>query len=341
MEEWNEYGELEDQIEDQIDIFGDVPISATSAEAHAAAAARNEAQRASLASIGRTASETRHISISDPREELARKKSQTDDSPNPAVNLGDKKNSPLSMAMRQAGAEAAAKAGQKSSSTSGAQAQAATTGKDPTDTTTSAPATAAKLDPDAEEVTQTETAAKTPEQLASQGQKKTSVDKLGGSPEDEGTSCCLVSACPRALTVSPKKKTNNLSTDSHKSNLEQVLDQRRKSSVAKTSSSLANATSIDEADTVSTRPSAVEEPPKTTSTSTSTSADKDAINQREKAIAEEDEDEDEAEAGDSEPVKKAAKVSATDKGEENVLGGTKPQEREAADGGAAGESVGD
>ena len=314
-----------------------MPISATSAEAHAAAAARNEAQRASLASIGRTASETRHISISDPREELARKKSQTEDSLNPAANLGDKKNSPLSMAMRQAGAEAAAKAGQKSSSTSGAQAQAATTGKDPTDTTIPAPATAAKLDPDAEEVTQVETAAKTPEQLASQGQKKTSVDKLGGSPEDEGTSCCSASACHCALTVA-----NNLSADSHKSNLEQVLDQRRKSSVAKTSSSLANATSIDEADTVSTRPSAVEGPPKTTSTSTSTSADKDAINQREKAIAEEDEDDDDEDEGrDSEPVKKAAKVSATDKGEENVLGGTKPQEREAADGGAAGESVGD
>ena len=95
------------------------------------------------------------------------------------------------MAMRQAGAEAAAKAGQKGGSTSQAQSQAAETSKDPTDTTIPAPTPATRLDSDAEEVTQVETGAKTPEQLASQGQKKTSLDKLGGSPEDEGTSLPL------------------------------------------------------------------------------------------------------------------------------------------------------
>lgn len=95
------------------------------------------------------------------------------------------------MAMRQAGAEAAAKAGQKGGSTSQAQNQAATTSKDPTDTTIPAPTAAARLDTDAEEVTKVETGAKTPEQLASQGQKKTSLDKLGASPEDEGMSLPL------------------------------------------------------------------------------------------------------------------------------------------------------
>lgn len=175
-------------MEDQVDIFGDVPISATSAEAHATAAARLEAQKASSSSQGRTASETRHISISDPKGDLARKKSASEDSPNSASNPAEKKDSPLSMAMRQAGVEAAAKAGQKGGSTSQAPNQAATTSKDVTDTTMPAPTPATRLDTDAEEVTKVETGAKTPEQLASQGQKKTSLDKLGGSPEDEGMS---------------------------------------------------------------------------------------------------------------------------------------------------------
>ena len=199
MEEWNEYGELEDQIEDQVDIFGDVPISATSAEAQATAAARLEAQRSSSSSQGRTASETRHISISEPVGEARRKGEER------AESLADAKkdtHSPLSMAMRQAGMEAAAKvkAGQKKSEEasgggSGAEkSKAAATGtstsEDPTDSSTSTPSTAAlpKLDADAEEVAKVETDAKTPEVLASQGQKKTSTDKLGGSPEDEGMS---------------------------------------------------------------------------------------------------------------------------------------------------------
>lgn len=192
VEDWNEHGELEDQIEDQIDIFGDVPISATSVEAHAAAAARLEAQKASSSSQGRTASETRHISISDPKSDARR---QSED--NPAGSLGDGKrdtHSPLSMAMRQAGAEAAAKAGQSSSGsstgTSGTSGKTATisTSREPSGTTVPAPTPAKvpKLDAGAEEVSQVETGAKTPEQLASQGQSRTSVDKLGGSLDGEG-----------------------------------------------------------------------------------------------------------------------------------------------------------
>lgn len=77
--------------------------------------------------------------------------------------------------------------------------------------------------------------------------------------------------------------------------------------------------------------------PSTAKTTTPSNPAKDAINQHEKALAEEDGD---GEAN-TEPVKKAAKVSATDTGEEKVLGGAKPQDREAADGGAAGDSVGD
>ena len=113
--------------------------------------------------------------------------------------------SPLSMAMRQAGIEAVAKvkAGQKKSDEgsgggNGAEeSKAAVTGTTAsgasTDTSIQAPSRAAlpKLDADAEEVTKVETDAKTPEVLASQGQKKTSTDKLGGSPEDEGMSLCF------------------------------------------------------------------------------------------------------------------------------------------------------
>lgn len=143
----------------------------------------------------------------------------------------------------------------------------------------------------------------------------------------------------------------NIYADSKKSNSEQILDQRRQSSIPQTGSSLAQTTSIDESHTV-TSPDDVE---KDTDTgkfmpppSKAASADKKAINEHEKAIAEdddEDDDEEEEEAGPGddkeEPVKKAAKVSATDTGEEKVLQGSKPQEQEAADGEEAGKSVGD
>ncbi|KAK5944576.1 hypothetical protein PMZ80_003858 [Knufia obscura] len=321
VEEWNEYGELEDQIEDQVDIFGDVPISATSAEAQAAAAARVEAQRASLASQGRTASETRHISISDPKE--GRKKSEDGSGGKDTQKEG---NSPLSMAMRQAGAEAAAKTGQKKGAVGDVKAQEAAKSKQATDSSIPAPVAGqvSKLDADAEDVSKVETGAKTPGQLASQGQSRTSVDKLGGIPEDE---------------------------DSKKSNSEQILDQRRQSSIPQTGSSLAQTTSIDESHTVTSSDDVDIDtkadksmPP----SSKAVSADKKAINEHEKAIAEddgEDDDEEEEEAGpgddNDEPVKKAAKVSATDTGEEKVLQGSKPQEQEAADSEEAGKSVGD
>ena len=66
------------------------------------------------------------------------------------------------------------------------------------------------------------------------------------------------------------------------------------------------------------------------------------------AIEEGEEESDDEESGaeavvekKGEPVNKAANVGATDKGEEKVLGQTKPQEQEAADAMKAGDSVGD
>lgn len=202
VEDWNEHGELEDQIEDQVDIFGDVPISATSAEAHATAAARAQAQAEAVAaakasggagSQARTASETRHISISDPKDE-GRKGS--------ASSGSERRDSPLSMAMRQAGAEAAAKGAQKKSS-SGGSAVEVTKGttaprQRPLDESESAgtgtkipPPEASKvlpkLDADSEEVSKVATGAKTPELLAAEGAKKTSLDKVATASSGSST----------------------------------------------------------------------------------------------------------------------------------------------------------
>lgn len=181
VEEWNEHGELEDQIEDQIDIFGDVPISATSEQAHAAAAAREEAQRHATGSVGRTASETRHISISEPEKEQRRRAEESAKE----HNMSDKKDTPLSMAMKQAGQEAAEKAkssagaGQKNVSNSGI-----TDMPPPSSIPPSAARAAKALDADAEEPETLNTQAKTPVQLSKEGvPRASSIDKSAAADE--------------------------------------------------------------------------------------------------------------------------------------------------------------
>lgn len=167
VEEWNEHGELEDQIEEQIDIFGDVPISSTSDQAHAAAAAREEAQRAAAQGSGekRTASETRHISISEPE---SRKKSEASGE----HNMSDKKDTPLSIAMKQAGEEAAKKAGKDTRRSESGLSTTVESMPPPSI------ATAAKtLDPDVEEPETLNTQAKTPEQLSKEGMPRSNIDK--------------------------------------------------------------------------------------------------------------------------------------------------------------------
>lgn len=93
--------------------------------------------------------------------------------------------------MRQAGAEAAAKAGQKkTSSVSAIKAQAEKEG-DATKKKVSAPTTlvggttASKIETDAAEPAAENTSAKTPGQLAAEGATKTiSTDKLSTSPSE-------------------------------------------------------------------------------------------------------------------------------------------------------------
>ena len=96
------------------------------------------------------------------------------------------------MAMRQAGAEAAAKAGQKKTDTPTTKAvPVETTDKSkaempPPTVPASATVAAPKLDTDAEEPSTEMTAAKTPDQLAAEGATKT-VDKVNTTvPTDEG-----------------------------------------------------------------------------------------------------------------------------------------------------------
>lgn len=339
VEEWNEYGELEEQIEEQIDIFGDVPISETSAEAHATNAQRIEGGKVakeerekekSNESVGvqkevkevkeqekaRTASETRHISISEPT---------------------------VNMAMRQAGVEAAKKAGElkkamevkaKEEREAKVKNKTAETGevKEKDDMTEKDKTREAEIVKEAagsvkvgEESEATD--AKTPEVLAAEGKMRTSVDKIT-SPVDAGELDRLV-----------EDETDEIDT---KSTEEQVVDQRRKSTIVGHRSSLAQTTSIDEADTMVVDEPEVEESKEEVEKSASKKEgekDADKVKKQSESKAKAGEDSEESDV--KEPPKKAAKISATDEGEEKVLKGTKPQDQKAADGSKAGDSVGD
>lgn len=172
VEEWNEHGELKDQIEDVEDIFGDMPVSGSVAEAQAAAAQR-EAQQAAAkgdkppAPI-RQASETRHISISEPKRDKS-----------PASLLG--KDTTVAMAMKQAGAEAAAKAGQKKTT-----AGTATTDSSSSNAPTSI-SSEIKREPDMEDHNTANTEAKTPALLAEEGAMKMTIEKLQSGNEADST----------------------------------------------------------------------------------------------------------------------------------------------------------
>ncbi|KAK5087050.1 hypothetical protein LTR05_004221 [Lithohypha guttulata] len=235
VEEWNEHGELEDQIEDQIDIFGDVPISATSEQAHAAAAARSQAQeqarQSAAAGLGRTASETRHISISEPQRDKDQRNKSVDAQQPQEHNMSDKKDTPLSMAMKQAGHEAAAKAGQKNVSMSSSGAAATVTPKATAAPESSMPPPsipASAIDPDAEEPGTLNTEAKTPEQLSKEGVSRgVSIDKVNSNSDGASDSSNAAQSTPA-----------------------QIIEKRRQSSVPNKGSSLAKTTSIDESHTV-------------------------------------------------------------------------------------------
>lgn len=226
IEEWNEYGELKEQIAAVSDMG--VPTTSTPSSNLAAEPpqGRPTASTNSSGPPSRASSETRHILISDPKD-----KETGESGPAPASQKPTEP--PLNVAMRQLGAEAAAKAGQKKA----ASAQSAKAPIKPPDNTEQTPVPATtKLSPDAaveSPETATEvTAAKTPAQLAAEGAKKTSIDKIA---ETEGAA---------ATTTDTADSSSSPSTEA------QLVEQRRQSSITKQKSRLSESTPADQSESV-------------------------------------------------------------------------------------------
>jgi len=212
IEEWNEYGELKEQIAATSD-FG-AGLSATSNlpgdQPTSSASTLPKSDPPSRAS-----SETRHILISEPKH-------ASPSAPDPSPANAKSTDSPLTMAMRQAGAEAAAKAGQKKALAATGKAAPAVSKTSPNTDKTSTPASIE------EPATAPEiTATKTPAQLATEGAKRTSVDKITD-------------------ITAEAEETSPHSTE------EQVLEAQRSSSVTKQKSQLSESTPADQSETVGT-----------------------------------------------------------------------------------------
>lgn len=255
IEEWNEFGELHDQI-DSADDFVDTSTAAAAPVNPNAISLRPEPgagvansftpiqpasgsardRTASSNASSRTASETRHISISEPTAQDREGKSPQ---PSPAEN-------PMMMSMRQLGAEAAAKAKQaqrkvSSSLSKTSSTTAASTSTESKEPVTSPPVIAKEreaVDPSKEpEVT----AAKTPAQLASEGAKRTSVDKV----EAASTPPPVASPIDAKADAGEDSAVAG-STVGEKSNEEQVLDLRRQSTTTNVPSKLSVSTPADD-----------------------------------------------------------------------------------------------
>jgi len=235
IEEWNEFGELHDQLDSVDDFFEDPgaaanpntislrpepgPGVANKLTPIQPGPGRKPDQTATSNASSRASSESRHISISEPAA-----KDREAKSPQPASE------NPMTMTMRQLGAEAAAKAKEASRKTSGTTPKAVPTPLSseqpatevaPTVTPTSAKERESS-DPSQEpEVT----AAKTPAQLAAEGAKRTSIDKI------ESKSVTPTSpTSARATTAETNEEVSEPAvTSATKSTEEQVLDLRRQS----------------------------------------------------------------------------------------------------------------
>ncbi|EXJ82550.1 hypothetical protein A1O3_06363 [Capronia epimyces CBS 606.96] len=336
IEEWNEYGELKDQIAATQDLGG---LKATSAsllpEPPTASTAASTPQRSS-GPPSRASSETRHISIFDPKDKERDKEGGAAESTSHKPT-----DAPITLAMRQLGAEAAAKAGHKKAAAAQAAKAAVAPTKEPSTTdqipvpaTIKSSADAAVESP---ETAPNVTAAKTPAQLASEGAKRTSVDKIS---ESEGETASPVIA-----------ESSSSSTEA------QLLEQRRTSSTTKTKSRLSESTPAEESETVlseeavsspsiavpefevsATKSPPLERPPRQHRGSDIGEASPEEIRalERKLSIQEVDEESDEEEE-DEEKIK----ATSTDEAEQEVTKGTEPQKTDAKDADQAGVSVGD
>lgn len=361
IEEWNEYGELKEQIAG-VDEFGTLgtstlganlapgPTATTGAETTASTPQRSGPS----GPPSRASSETRHISIAEPTKDKEKDAAQKST------------DSPGNQILRQLGAEAAAKAAQKKTGTASA-AKVPVKGTPSTSDQTPTPA-ATKLSADAavessDTVTEA-TAGKTPAQLATEGAKRTSIDKIADSEE---TATSPTSASPTQAGDASEVA----STEA------QVLEVRRTSSITKTKSKLSEATPAAESDTVlsdaATSKTAVEDS-EISATAEPVSrkhrgsdigeASPEEIRALEKKLSipeedEDDEEEDEDDEDDSDDdddddededeeqdAKKGkpsttAGVSSTDKAEKEATQGEDPQKEGAKDASKAGVSVGD
>ncbi|KAH0829793.1 hypothetical protein AYO21_06725 [Fonsecaea monophora] len=340
IEEWNEYGELKEQIAATQD-FGGLTTSANLAPQVPATSTASTPSRSGPPS--RASSETRHISIAEPSEKEKEKNAAAGDT-KPAEN-------PMNVAFRQLGAEAAAKATQKKSAAAAQSPKAAAVPAKGQSTTDQVPTAAAdrvgtEAAVESADTAAEVTAAKTPAQLASEGAARTSVGKIAESQDKI--------AVDTAEDRSPSKE-------------EQILEMRRTSSVTKSKSRLSDVTPIEESDKVVAEPeetsttsqSSIAVPDNEVSASSSTSlstqatlhkqhrgsdigeASPEEIRALEKKLSIPEEDDDDAEDAVETTQSKAAEVSSTDKAENAATEGTAPQKTDPKDADKAGVSVGD
>ncbi len=265
-----------------------------------------------------------------------------------SMSASKKEETPLTMAMRQAGAEAAKKAGEKKGSRSTARRSA----KDLEATDVPIPALETRMAKSVEEpgLSAETTAAKIPEKLAEEGAKRTSVDKIA----EEGAKWTSMGKVTES-DVTHEQDHVGLSKEAT------MLEARRASSMTKTKSSLSEetvATSSTELEVAKLEPN-----PRTHQGSSVSTASKEEIEatERENAIPEETEDMDESSAKTGAEVTEAPPTSvpdnagklddsvdaqitdmtATSEGEDAATKGIKPQEQDARDPKAAEDSVGD
>ncbi|EXJ54043.1 hypothetical protein A1O7_09380 [Cladophialophora yegresii CBS 114405] len=338
IEEWNEYGELKDQIAATQD-FGSFTTGTAAATKLApempGASTASTPQRSGPPS--RASSETRHISITEPKERK--------DGDGKSGSLQKPADTPVNIAMRQLGAEAAAKAAQKKTGAAASQplkaAAAPVTERSIPDQTPSS--AAAKLSTE-EAVTSADTAAevtaaKTPAQLASEGAGRTSIDKIAESEDKLASGAAEMEQQP-------------------KSTEEQQLEMRRTSSVTKSKSRLSDVTPIAESDSIVAEPEESVKSPSPVAVPEGEVSARPADMPRQhrgsdigqasleeiKALEKKMSIPEEGDAGDDNVTSTTTKVpavSTTDKAEEKATKGIETQKTEPKDADKAGVSVGD
>jgi hypothetical protein len=335
VEEWNEYGELKQQI-------GATLVAAPTPTASAA----NTPSKAPTTPLPVPSTASKAPSDMLSPSPLSKETSEQLDSS--SLSPSKKEETPLTMAMRQAGAEAAKKAGEKKGSRSIAPAST----KDMEATEVPMPAIETKIAKSVEEpgVLAETTAAKIPEKLAEEGAKRTSVDRIAGegakrTSMDKGTE--FEGASEQEHVGLSKEAT--------------MLEARRASSITKMRSPLSEETAATSSTDLGA--TSLESEPRTHRGSSVSIAPKEEIEEIEKknTIPEEDEDLDESNTEAAAEGSEAPSISvpgtagalessadnmmtamtATDEGEVAVTKGVNPQEQDPKDPVGAGVSVGD